>query len=425
MSPLSTRVDRAAPSLPVSDTEQVSAERTRYFRRLSALPPVPSHVPTMPAPALKFVDATRGVLFALSQIHNALSQHLSVSRDERLVAHLQRLLASAAKSMSALIASLDRLDAASQSSLPDGLVVRQVLETCHDSVRSFRRAVAAMHTKMSQLEQSVDPRFTRTLLLLLHGSLGELRHCAELMAPQAAHVASYLPEAKYAPVPPLASPSAPSEMSRTWTRGSYEVSEPGDVDALQTAASTPVSKRAGMAWSPAQVGGMPGVSPASSSRQGALSIATPVRGAKESDGHSAAWLGAPLSASSAKDALGARVQLVTARATEVFRELGDYVQARLQETADPVTHQSPSGSRAKRLRDVADACSGTMYVTEKLQATCEHASLAWTSGSQDHALLWSQANQFVRVRCVADRSRLSTSLPWCAPSQSPRRFRVT
>ena len=81
----------------------VDAERTRYFRRLSALPSAPPNVAATPKPVLKFVDATRGILFALSQIYSALTQHTAVSTDERLVAHFQRVLGIAAKSMSALL----------------------------------------------------------------------------------------------------------------------------------------------------------------------------------------------------------------------------------------------------------------------------------------------------------------------------------
>ena len=60
--PSFSRGDRSVSSL--TEPEPADTERTRYFRRLSALPPALPHVPTMPKPVLKFVDATRGVLFS-------------------------------------------------------------------------------------------------------------------------------------------------------------------------------------------------------------------------------------------------------------------------------------------------------------------------------------------------------------------------
>ena len=57
----------------------------------------------MPKPVLKFVDATRGVLFSLSQIYAAIAQYTAVCTDERLVAHFQRVLGIANKAMSVLI----------------------------------------------------------------------------------------------------------------------------------------------------------------------------------------------------------------------------------------------------------------------------------------------------------------------------------
>mgnify|MGYP001507982458 FL=1 len=115
--PSFSRGDRSVSSL--TEPEPADTERTRYFRRLSALPPALPHVPTMPKPVLKFVDATRGVLFSLSQIYAAIAQYTAVCTDERLVAHFQRVLGIANKAMSVLIGALDRLDASSRTAVPE------------------------------------------------------------------------------------------------------------------------------------------------------------------------------------------------------------------------------------------------------------------------------------------------------------------
>ena len=119
--PSLSRSDR---SVSIADSETADAERTRYFRRYSSLPSVSS----MPKPVLKFVDASRGVLFALSQMYSAITQYTSVSTDERLVAHFSRMLSMSVKSMSVLINALDRLDAVSCSGMPEPVLVRHVLQ---------------------------------------------------------------------------------------------------------------------------------------------------------------------------------------------------------------------------------------------------------------------------------------------------------
>ena len=165
-------------------------ERTSYFKRLSTLPPADDATKTLPAPVLKFLDATRGVLFALTQIYTALRQHLSVVTDERLAAPFQRILGNAGVSMSPLIAALDRYDALSQRGTPDGSAIRSVLSVCTKSLHTFRRVVAVLQEELPTLQQGVDARFSRTLLLMLYGSIAELQNSGATMS---AHIQAVLP----------------------------------------------------------------------------------------------------------------------------------------------------------------------------------------------------------------------------------------
>ncbi|WFD21571.1 RAM signaling network component [Malassezia equina] len=378
-------MDRST-SLGVSDTVPVDAERTRYFRRLSALPPVAPHMPDIPKPVLKFVDATRGILFALSQIYSALHQHMAVSTDERLVAHFQRVLSIAARSMSSLIAVLDRWDHSSQAGMAESSIVRQVLDACNESVRTFRRAVTMLHTQLPQLGQSVDVRFTRTLLLLLYGSMAELKNSADMMLPQAESVMPFL----------STDASQPGD-SATLARDSVRMRDPGlqDVsmsqDATDTseydvsvpATSTPLSKRSMLI--------RPGIT--TRSPRDPRKSATSPRALPASPSHAHVLRSKPSTASldELDDTLTSLLVQVTELAMTIWTELGAYVDACLRQEDD---HDE---NRLRRLRDVQEACQTTLEHTRSLQATHERFSddHVRTTGANVHQL-WEEANQFVR-----------------------------
>ncbi|WFD18312.1 RAM signaling network component [Malassezia caprae] len=375
-SPSFSRMDRST-SLSVSETVPVDAERTRYFRRLSALPPVAPHMPDIPKPVLKFVDATRGVLFALSQIYSALHQHMAVSTDERLVAHFQRVLSIAARSMSTLIAVLDRWDHSSQAGVAEPGIVRHVLESCYESVRTFRRAVSMLHSQLPQLGQSVDVRFTRTLLLLLYGSMAELKNSADMMLPQAESVVPYVT-------------SEPVDASMTRMRGSslqdvslsQDAADTCDFDDSVPATSTPLSKRS------ARV--RPGAS-ARSPRDACKHVSPRVVPVSPSNSYVLRTKPATASVDELDDTLTSLLTQVTDHAMAVWTELGAYVDACLRQDDD---HDE---GRLRRLRDVQEACTQTLEHTRYLQATHERFSddHVRTTGADVHQL-WEEANQFVR-----------------------------
>lgn len=361
----------------------VDAERTRYFRRLSALPSAPPNVAATPKPVLKFVDATRGILFALSQIYSALTQHTAVSTDERLVAHFQRVLGIAAKSMSALISALDRFDAATQAGAPDAGVIRAVLDSCNVSVRTFRRVISMLHMQLPQLEHSVNVRFSRTLLLLLCGSMAELRNSAELMAAQADAVAPYVNEER------------PSEHS-------FDTLADTVGDESLPVSSTPQTKRGGGGHRFRQS------SVSSIARSPALSPMRDVRKPPRSPGLLASpgtRLRSPSSTAESSDAqLLALLAHVTEVATSVWTDMQEYLRVALERDADDGPLDADS-SRLRRVRDVDDACSGSLEMTKRLQST--YSRLEDAPARAHFQALAEEANHFVRVRRAA---RLTQSI---------------
>lgn len=171
----------------------VEVERNSYFRRLSTLP-ASTISQSISGPVLQCIDATRGILYALSQMHTALKQYITLTSDERTTSQLSRALDIASGSMASLINSLDRFDSLSRikGGTLDPIVVRSVLVSCSESVGTFGKVVSVLQLQLKSLQAGSDIRFTRTLLLLLYGSLAEVGNSWTVMEPLFKEVAPYL-----------------------------------------------------------------------------------------------------------------------------------------------------------------------------------------------------------------------------------------
>ena len=195
-----------SPSINSSRTA-ADQERNSYFRRLSTLPPS-TISKAVPVPVLKFVDGTRGVLFALSQIHAAIGQFMTPVIDERISSQFHRLLDISNGSIANLINALDRFDSLSRRGSPDPSVIRGVLVTCKDSVITFRKLVSVLQLQLRALQSSSDVRYARTLLLMLYGSMAEVSNSWTEMAPLVKAVQPYLTQADTGSTSPPSSEAA-------------------------------------------------------------------------------------------------------------------------------------------------------------------------------------------------------------------------
>ena len=144
-----------------------------YFRRLSMLP-TSTISKTVPIALLQYVDAIRGILFALSQVYSALRQFMVFASQDRLPVTLSRALGQADRTMSSLINALDRFDSLSRRGTPETSVVRDVFVKCKENVGVFSKIMTALGTSLKTLVATADVRYTRTLLLMLYGSMGEI-----------------------------------------------------------------------------------------------------------------------------------------------------------------------------------------------------------------------------------------------------------
>ncbi|KAK0556728.1 RAM signaling network component [Tilletia horrida] len=192
-----------APAANIPGLPKVDTERNNYFRRVSMLP-TSTIDKTVPQAILHVVDALRGVLYALSQIHTALKQYITFavvpattasgisSAEGRVSAPFYRVLDIAGASMAQFIDSLDRFDNMCRRGTPPTSVIRDVFVACKDCVQIFGKVTGVLQLQLRALLNTADPRYTRTLLLMLHGSIAEVSNSYRTMAPQIEAVMPYL-----------------------------------------------------------------------------------------------------------------------------------------------------------------------------------------------------------------------------------------
>lgn len=193
--PSDTPFDRPRPSLMEPSTSQAKSgnrDSRAYFARLSMLPPSTSSK-AVPEALLEFIDSIRGILFALSQIYSGLRQF---AEHDHLPAALTKMMSTADVSMGRMINSLDRFDSTSRkwTSVPETATIREVFESCRENVAIFGKLVSVLSIQLKSLVGEADVRYTRTLLLMLYGSLGEIGTAWKKMAPKAAEVAAMVAE---------------------------------------------------------------------------------------------------------------------------------------------------------------------------------------------------------------------------------------
>lgn len=144
-----------------------------YFKRVASVP-INNICKTIPAALLASIDAIRNLLFAMSQIHTALQQYLVFTADDRIASVFSRVLDPAAGYLNDLIVALDRFDLISRRRTPPASVSRPVIESCRDSIAVFAKVMGVLKLQVAALRTATDLRYTRTMLLLVYGSFGEI-----------------------------------------------------------------------------------------------------------------------------------------------------------------------------------------------------------------------------------------------------------
>ncbi|KAH9180629.1 RAM signaling pathway protein-domain-containing protein [Lactarius sanguifluus] len=188
--PINSRPGRAffhgeiasSPIAPNRPAPTMDSERHSYFRRFSVLQSS-TISKTIPDSLLRLVDAARGILFAVSQIYQALRHYTVDAIDERLASVLLKVLDPASSYITQLINALDRFDSMSRRTLPTPLVCRGVFESCKDNVAIFGKAVGVLALQLKVLATQDDVRYTRQMLLVLYGAAAEISNAWRSMVP--------------------------------------------------------------------------------------------------------------------------------------------------------------------------------------------------------------------------------------------------
>ena len=168
----------------------VDESRNSYFRRLSTLP-ASSISKAIPSSLLQFVDAIRGILYALSQLHAALRQYLLFAVHESIAGVFARVMDPADTYMNNLINALDRFDSMSRRHTPPVHVIRSVIDAVKESIAVFAKIVAVLRLQIPALRGS-DERYSRTLLLMIYGSMAEIASSWKNMAPLLTDIKCFL-----------------------------------------------------------------------------------------------------------------------------------------------------------------------------------------------------------------------------------------
>lgn len=143
-----------------------------YFNRLSTLP-APALSNLVPDSLLRAVDAMRGILFALSQLHSGLKQFLAFCNNESVRGVFARVMDPATCFLHGLVNALDRFDSMSRRRLPTVSVIKQVFEACRDAITVFIKITSVLHLQVPALRLTANHRYARTMLMLVSGSMAE------------------------------------------------------------------------------------------------------------------------------------------------------------------------------------------------------------------------------------------------------------
>ncbi|KAF0452400.1 RAM signaling pathway protein-domain-containing protein [Gigaspora margarita] len=148
-----------------------------YFQKLTTLPLTDN----LPMSGLSLREASRNILYALSQIHKAMCQFISFTGNERV---FFTELNKTNTSIGQLSMRLQRFDTFSQKSAPDADHCVKLLSSCQENITNFKILLDLFNKRIRTLTQSPDNlRYSRTLLLMFHGAIVDIKFAWESILP--------------------------------------------------------------------------------------------------------------------------------------------------------------------------------------------------------------------------------------------------
>nr|CAG8506651.1 11654_t:CDS:10 [Entrophospora candida] len=172
---------KSASSDSISSTQSQSgiAEEKQsdyYFQKLRALLPTEN----LPMSDISLREASRNILYAFSQVHKAIRQFAIVTGSEKI---FMNDLNKAAKLIGQLSTALQIYDDFALQT-PDADHCIKLLTTCQENISSFKLLMELLNKQLKSLTQSPENmRYSRTLLLMLHGAVADIKFAWELIFP--------------------------------------------------------------------------------------------------------------------------------------------------------------------------------------------------------------------------------------------------
>ncbi len=152
-------------------------QRAMVVRRLSSLPEQRRE----DQPSDNVIDSARGVLYALHLVHghiSALSLLVKDSRSKR--SSLERVFNSATIHVDVLDQELHKIDRIPDQSLGSSKRSKRAMaKATHACIVAHQSMASTLLSSVKQLVRGADPRYMRTLMLLLYGSLNEMANASK------------------------------------------------------------------------------------------------------------------------------------------------------------------------------------------------------------------------------------------------------
>ena len=165
-------------SSPVSPTEN-EGQRPTIVKRLSSLPEHRRESSSTD----EVVEAAKGVLYSLFQVDPHIKSLLSVARDGASKrTSLERVYYNASTHVEELDKELHMFEVSYDEEDEEGSLSNEAIQrACATCIMAYQHVCTLLLQNIGKLIQNGDPRYVRTLLLLVYGSLVEARNaCSSL-----------------------------------------------------------------------------------------------------------------------------------------------------------------------------------------------------------------------------------------------------
>jgi Leucine-rich repeat (LRR) protein len=179
-------------SRPPASPADTTIPRATYVRRLSSLPER-KRESSSPDP---IIEGAKGILFALFQVHPMIQNLIGLTRDGSNKRNsLERVFYNASTQVEELDRDLQTYDTYSEED--EEMSPRSndnVHSACLTCVSAYIHVCSLLSRNVETLISNGDPRYIRTLLLLVYGSLAEVRNAgASLFAPAPSEMSKLQP----------------------------------------------------------------------------------------------------------------------------------------------------------------------------------------------------------------------------------------